>query len=82
MNQNLTTIRDVYGAIREAEKKMFPPYFNMDKKDVIDYAFTRCNVRPSFADLGVWGVNALYFLPLEHYDMRAPIWWIPISRMP
>ena len=72
MNQNASSVREIYSQIREVEKKIFPPVFNMDKKDVIDYAFTRCNVRPAtFADLGgVWGVNGAYtFYALEQYDV-------------
>jgi hypothetical protein len=51
-----------------AVKRPHTPRDKLDKKELIDYVFTRCSPRPtSFADLGgVWGVEGEYtFYALE-----------------
>lgn len=72
MNEQSIALRDLYAKIDEIGGKVFPPYFNMDKKDLIDYAFRRCSAPPAtFADLGgIWGVDGIYsFYTLDRYDV-------------
>ena len=53
--------------------KGFPRNINFDKKDLIDYTFTRCHPVPgSFADLGgVWMADGAYtFYALRKYNAK------------
>ncbi|MFH0794249.1 MAG: hypothetical protein V2A74_09495 [bacterium] len=60
--------------ISEANSQSLPENFNLDKKDLIDFAFQRCRPAPrSFADLGgVWGVDGAYtFYTLGRYELDS-----------
>lgn len=51
-----------------------PSSVNLEKRELIDYTFSKCRPRPtSFADLGgVWGVDGVYtFYALENYRTQS-----------
>lgn len=69
-------LRGFFAALRYGS-----PYFNEDKKKLIDLAFKPLSNRGvTFADLGgIWGVNGAYtFYALNHYDVKRA--WLVDTR--